>query len=297
MMLKIIFRSIRKSVYQLIASFPIDSKIYFYLSRACYFLTFLVNNRRMPVTNKKRFNDFLYARKISGLFVGALPRCFADKLKCKEYISNKLGNGFTVPTISVLNNPIEVTKFIPHSFPLFIKPNHSSGRFFLVNSLAQYEQKIPEIISWLTHDYFSETLAEEYYGVSKSVIIEPYIDEKFKMEGSIHCIKGVPKVITLIDRFDPEKSRQSFDVSMKSLNVAFGQPYKAIDVSQLNCLDSLILETKKLAQNVDYVRVDFYLSDSSFLFGELTNVPSGASGKFFPAEGEHRFNSAFFEDY
>jgi len=273
-----------------VISFGVPSKVYFILSRTYYLIWFVLKFKRFPIYKNSRFVDYLYARKVSGILLEEFRRNLTDKFLAKQYIQSKLGDRYTIETLAILSTIDEIKNFMSPVFPIFVKPTHSSGRQLLLHSQEEFDKNMDIMASWLSHDYFLDTLEENYFDLDKRIIIEPVITDEYHLEGSAHCIDGRIKVISLIDRFDAEKRRESFNSKLVPINGSIGNGYKKINLTYINRLQELLNSIESLVKDIDYLRVDFYLSNNFFLIGELTNLPAGGGVVFFPKSSEKTFN-------
>lgn len=262
-------------------------------ANAYHWLTFVARHRRWPGKPASGFNNYLFALKTSGRLAHALRRRVTDKALGKRYIDGLLGRGHTVPTLAVLDSPEAIAAFAPAVFPVVLKPTHSSGRIAICHDADALLAVRPVLLGWLAHDYYCDALESNYAGLARRVIAEPYIDKAFHLEGSIHCRNGRARVISVIDRFDTQKRRASLTPDWRHLHVALGQPYHALDMAPPAFLGALLEAAETVSAAFDYIRVDFYASDTGFLLGELTNLPGGALARFSSRDGERRFNRAF----
>ena len=258
------------------------------------YLRFIWVHRRVPRDKRDHFNDFLFRVRVSGVLREPLRKAITDKILAKEYIAQRLGQNYTVPTVVVLDTDEEVRNYHSNCFPLVLKPSHSSGRILIVNNINEYYANLKYLSDWLKHDYFFQSLEENYRGLVGRVLAEPFISAEFFLEGSIHCRQGMPKIVTFIDRFNPSKSRESFDVNFQALNVALGCPYQPLALDRPVFWQDLLNAATKLANDFAYIRIDFYASRDAFLIGELTNLPAGSYGRFSSLDGADRFSAAFF---
>jgi hypothetical protein len=257
-----------------------------------HWICFAVRHKRAPRHANHSFNDFLFQLKTSSELSSPLRQYVTDKEHGKTYITSTLGAGSTIETLAVIRSRSDLDNFSPKDFPAVFKPTHSSGRIAFIESLSDYALAKPMLRSWFDHDYFATTLERNYQGLDPKIIVEPYISKDMRFEGSIHCRHGAAKVISLIDRFDADKRRASFDRSWRPLHVALGQPYHALEIDVPRYAAALLAATEKIAREFTYVRIDFYASDDTFLFGELTNLPGGGLAKFSSKAGEQRFSDA-----
>ncbi|SLM47450.1 protein of unknown function [Nitrospira japonica] len=257
-----------------------------------YLFQFLEVHNRLPVRPNRLFNDFLFKIKSGSELKHPLRRLVTDKELGKIYIEKKLGRGVTPRTHMILRSAAAVDRDTPSVYPSVVKPTHCSGRIVIVRSASEYAAASPTIKNWLQEDYFLDDLEKNYVGLERKVIVEEYIDDSFVLEGSLHCLNGEPKVISLIDR--TTKSRQSFDVNAMPLGVSLHFPLQEFEPKSWEFLPQLLESARILASEFDYVRVDFYTDTTRILFGELTHLPAGGTGKFYPANGEMKFSEAFF---
>ena len=253
---------------------------------------FLATHKRLPIRPNTLFNDFLFQLSSSSELGSPLRTFITDKEFGKMYVEKKLGAGTTPATLCVLRTPEKVDTYLPSTYPIVVKPTHSFGRIVLVLSESDYHKAKTKIKDWLNQDYFLESLERNYAKLEKKIIVEQYIDDTFTIEGSVHCLSGEPKIITLIDR--KTKERQSFDTNKTPLGVSLQYPLKEFEPKDWGFLDSLLKSSRILSGEFTYIRIDFYTDGERVLFGELTNLPAGGMGKFFPAGGEKKFSEVFF---
>lgn len=257
-----------------------------------YLFQFLEVHNRLPVRPNRLFNDFLFKIKSGSELENPLRRVVTDKELGKVYIEKKLGSGVVPLTYTILRSAEAIDRGRPSVYPSVIKPTHSSGRLVIVRSASEYAAALPTIKNWLQEDYFLDDLEKNYVGLERKVIVEEYIDDSFVLEGSLHCLNGEPKVISLIDR--TTKSRQSFDANTTPLGVSLHFPLQEFEPQSWDFLPSLLKSARVLSSEFGYIRVDFYTDTTRILFGELTHLPAGGTGKFYPANGEVKFSEAFF---
>lgn len=72
---------------------------------------------------------------------------------------------------------------------------------------------------------------------------------------------------TITLRMLPFQNHQQKQIPKRELGL---QPHRMAEQNQ-NKLDELIEISQKLAEDIDYCRVDFFLTDDKWVFGEFTN--------------------------
>lgn len=257
-----------------------------------HLVLFLARHKRIPMKPDRLFNDFLFQLKTSSEIGGPLRTYITDKEFGKLFIEKKLGPGTTPITLAILRTAEEIDRYHLVQYPSVIKPTNSFGRVVVARSQDDYDQAKATMKKWLSEDYFLTSLEKNYAKLERKVLIEDYIEETFVIEGSVHCLWGQPRIISLIDR--QTKARQSFDVDRVPLGVSLAFPLKQFEPEHWDFWVTLLENSRILSSEFRYIRVDFYTDGKRLLFGELTNLPAGGNGKFFPSDGEERFSAVFF---
>lgn len=106
------------------------------LFRVVLYLThlfkFLEEHKRFPIRPNTLFNDFLFQLKAGSELGSPLRTFITDKELAKIYVEKKLGAETTTATLCVMRTPEEVETYLPATYPVVIKPTHSSRRIVLV---------------------------------------------------------------------------------------------------------------------------------------------------------------------
>jgi len=255
---------------------------------------FYLRYGRLPHRKALLYNEYLFNLKHSRDFVSNLRACVTDKESVKDFISSILGADKTIKTLAVIKSKKDLKSFAAHKFPAVLKPTHSSGRFLLCESNHKIKESKNILLGWLAHDYFYHSLEFNYSGLEKKIIVEEFLSERFFLEGSVHCKNGIPKIVSLINRYT--KERQSYSANKSPLGVSLSFALKDLKVRNWNFFNVLLGECKKLSKPFSYIRIDFYTDGDEIIYGELTNLPAGGNGIFFPENGEEIFSSEFFSD-
>lgn len=260
--------------------------------RARCWLDMLLFHGRAPAQPARLFNDFLYAIKVGPELELPLRHQISDKVLVKAHIQDILGPATTVPTLAVLDSAGAIGSWRPQAWPVAVKPTHSSGQILRVGSEAEWLAAQSRITGWLSHDFFRASLERNYAGLKKRVIVEPWLDEALRLEGSVHCRAGVPKIVSIIERYS--KARQSFDTARRPLGVSLAFPTTGFHLDDWTFFAPLLEAAARLSRDLSYIRVDFYTDGKRLVFGEMTNLPASGLGRFYPAGGEEIFSQVFF---
>ena len=253
---------------------------------------FLAQYKRLPSQPPTRFNEFLFFLKTSSEIENPLRKRITDKEFSKLFINQALGGIRTIETVSISRTESDINNLSFENFPVVLKPTHSSGRKIIVSNEEELNAARKTLKCWLSHDYFFSSFEKNYEGIEKKVIAEGYLEESYYLEGSVHCREGQAKIVSLINRHS--KERESFSTSKIPLGVSLAFPLKKLNFDNLDFFSELISDSEKLATHFTYIRVDFYTNGKDIIFGELTNLPAGGNGKFYPENGEEIFSKYFF---
>jgi hypothetical protein len=284
----------RRRITAAIAGIPAESSLFRLAAYALHCQAFVFRHRRWPGSPDREFNDFLFSRKVNGSLSDPLCRFVTDKEHGKTFIAERVGAHRTIPTVAILRSPREIDDFRADGWPLVAKPTHSSGRKAIIEDQQELSLAIPMMRDWLEHCYFRESLELNYRDLERKVIVERYLPDTFPFEGSIYCRDGQPRVISIVDRRTDDRTRVSLDGQGRPVHFALGRRYCPMPDPKLPYLETLMAEAAVLAERFAFIRVDFYGSPTDFLFGELTNLPAAALGRFDSPAGAAEFNGAFF---
>lgn len=213
-----------------------------------------------------------------------------DKLKVKDFIAQRLGEGYTFPTIGIWNSFDKIDfDNLPNKFVL--KCTHDSGSYFICQdkSTLDKEDARKKLLVNFKKDYYIKSREFPYKGLTPRIIAEPLIqDNKYPdlRDFKFMCFNGEPKLFYItsnnqkrrgynIDYFDLQGNHLKIEKSGNPNNV---QNRPSIPEK----LKEMITIAKKLAKNTYFLRVDFYEVDYRIYVGELTFFDFAGFGKFKP---------------
>lgn len=219
-----------------------------------------------------------------------------DKITAKEYVAEKIGEQYIIPTLGVWNHfdDIDFTQ-LPQQFVL--KTNHGSGgsdvvicrdkdkldmkaaRQLLENSLKRngYNKYREWPYKNVERKIFAEQLLVDYD--DKGLRREELTDYKF------YCFNGEPKFCQVIkdrksketiDFFDMEWNHQEFYGLNPKAKQAKEIPTRPRNLRQMADI------ARTLSANLTFCRIDLYEVSDREYFGEITFYPSSGFGTFTP---------------
>lgn len=249
-----------------------------YQDRIYYFYKF----KRFPNIHKpKLFNEkIMYRKFVTGDYIryGNL----SDKVLVRSYIAKMIGAEYLVPLLHESDDPASLLELNTLKNTV-IKANHGSGMVEIVleepDSIRK-QQLVRQCEEWLKQDFSLQSREIHYRYIKPRILVEQYmgdgklaaIDYKFhmfnKQDGNFEYVLQV-----IYNRCGNGPLSMNFYVN--SLQQCF---YKirdtGLDISDnKDTLEKALCLSKKLANDFDYVRVDWYINAGQVYFGELTFTP------------------------
>ncbi len=259
-------------------------KLYFYLRM----------NKKGDFKNPKTFSEKLQWLKLNNR--NQSYTSMVDKYLVKDYVSNKIGAKYIIPTIGVWDNfeDIDFDK-LPESFVM--KCTHDSGGLVICKNKKglDIEQAKNKIQKSLNYNYFYAGREWVYKDVQPRIIVEKYMSEKGSedlKDYKIFCFNGEPKIIQVdFDRFINHK-RNMYDTEWNLLDFELQYP-KDVDtiIDKPHKLSKMLELARDLSKDIPFLRVDFYIIDGELFFGELTFFPGCGVEKIQPLKWENKLGN------
>ena len=263
--------------------------------------TFLLENRlmnfyekqagyRMDIKHPQTFTEKLQWYKLYYNGDGHLER-IVDKYLFKQYIKEKLGEGYTIPLLGRWTSIHDLKKDwdkLPEEFCLK-STLQSDGRFikfFHKKSLTDFASIENELNDWLNpKKTLINSFCRAYYNATPSIIAEKYIENvKDQLyDYKFFCFDGKPFCIeSAKERFNEEETHFTFyDLEWNKLNVT-SRNHPNGDVPYPFHLDDMINLSKILSKGFPHIRVDFFDTKDKLYIAELTLYTAGGFSKYKP---------------
>lgn len=267
-------------------------------------LEFLAGHGRLPERRPRRLDDQVFALRVSGRLSDPLRRSVTCKERVKTYIAAVAGDRFNVATYRILRTPEEAASFRPERFPCIIKPAHGTGDVAYCGEPA--DAPAPEVLlGWLARDYYRSGRERNYLGLRRQIIVEEFLTEDGRTtvpEYQVWCFGGKARFAQAIHgKFTtdlgrrPQGCRRSFhDTGWRPLPV-IGPTPDAFSAERPRQLPLLLALAERLAEPFDFLRVDFYATESEVRVGELTSCPNRGLSPFFSRSGQFLLGAYFDE--
>ena len=225
-----------------------------------------------------------------------------DKLEFKNWLREKIGDGYTVPVIAIWNDFEEIDeKQLPAKFVL--KTNHTSGTTYIhTGKVAPDKDKIRSILGHRYDlDLYIDSCEWAYKDVKRKIFAEELLEYDNPLDGvsdyKFLCFNGVPHYVQFFsaqeDHYfrDVEKMVTSFqafyDMNWNRLDMKQGMPFEnqiEIDIPRPIKFEEMKDIARQLSDGFPFVRVDFFEIEGKIYLSELTFCPYSGKYKFNPEE-------------
>lgn len=246
-----------------------------------------VFDKKLDLKNPITFNEKIFWLKL----YDRRPEytTIVDKLSVKQYVADKIGEEYVIPTLGVWDKPEEIDwDSLPTQFVL--KCTHDSGGLVICRDKSELDKDaaIKKLRNSLKRNYYKAGREWPYKNVPRRIIAEKYIESTSKTKDlpdyKWYCFNGVPTYcqviqdrssVETIDFFDTQWKHQDF-IGLNPAKHAEEEPSKPDDIAQQ------IRIAKDLSQGIPFCRIDLYSINNKTLFGEITFYPAGGTGIFIP---------------
>ena len=309
-----------KSILTKLDSETIYKKYYDYLSKVLSEKNYKINTKKISYRAFMFFdhrnytnilNDKLYLKMIFKLKLGYSldlknPQTFneklqwlklydrnpnyiqmVDKYEVRKYISKNIGEEYLIPLIGVYNKfeDIDFEK-LPNQF--VIKCTHDSGGVVICKNkskldIQKAEDKIKKSIN---RNYYYSGREWPYKNIKPRIIIEQYMEDKKAKElidYKIMCFNGSPKLsFTCSERYNDGLKVTFYDLNWEKMPFERHYPSSIKGIEKPKNYELMLELSKKLSNNIPFVRVDWYEINGKLYFGELTFYPGSGMEEFKP---------------
>ena len=213
-----------------------------------------------------------------------------DKYAVKEYVAEKLGSEYVIPTLGVWDRVEDIDwDSLPNQFVL--KCTHDSGGLVICKDKNKIDKSaaLKKLNGCLKKIYYKQYREWPYKDVPHRIIAEKYIEDE---SGELNDYKvfnfgGEPRMIQVdYNRFNGHL-RNLYSPEWVRINATMGYPSDpSREFPKPKVLDELLELCKILSVGIPHVRTDFYIVDNKIYFGEMTFYHSSGFQKITPKEFE-----------
>lgn len=216
-----------------------------------------------------------------------------DKVKVRTYIAEKIGSQYLIELLGSWNSAYEIElDKLPEQFVL--KCNHDSGSTILCTDKATFDSKtsFEKLEKARKTNYYKKGREWPYKHVIPQILAEPLLtnDADLLLDYKFMCFNGKVKCIFVCSEREKHFVKVTFfDREWKKMPLERHYPSSDKDIKKPANLELMIELAETLAENIPFVRVDFYEIDNKVLFGEMTFFPGSGVEEFRPEEYDYKF--------
>lgn len=251
-------------------------------------LKYRVIKGRFPrLRNPRTFTEKLQARKLYDR--NPLYPVLVDKHACKDWVAERIGPAHVIPTQWVGQDLAEVD-WDMIQLPVVAKPTHASG----VGKLLYTREDVAALLkdnpsaAWLAIDHARYNREWAYRGVPAQIIVETMLQDHGRIPWDYRLVTFNGKVAHI--EVDIREGGQGYNASYTpdwtklELEDSDYLPLYPGDVPRPPRLAEMVALAERLAEGIDFVRVDLYASADWVYVGEMTLYPGGGFEQVEPPE-------------
>lgn len=231
--------------------------------------------QKLNLDNPKTFTEKLQWLKLYNR--KPIYTTMVDKYGAKQYISDIVGDEYTIPTIGVWDQFEDIDfSSLPSEFVL--KCTHDSGSIIVCSDKRTLN--IDEIKKHfhfhLKNDEYILGREWPYRDVHRRIICEPLLTDNNSSTGStikdykFFCFNGIPKIMYISNDRGDDPRTDFFDMDFNHLPIRMKDPNADIPPEKPKCFDTMKSIARKLSEGIPHLRVDFYVVNNKPYVGELT---------------------------
>lgn len=242
-------------------------------------------NKHLNLKNPKTFNEKMqYLKLYNRRFI--LTK-MADKYAVKELVTSLIGKEYVVSLLGVWNGFDEIDfDALPKKFVL--KTTHDCGGVFVCKDKKEMNKHNvrKKMEEHLTYNYYTHAREWPYKAIPRRIIAEEYIEDPSQeclVVYKVFCFGGKPYLVQVIQGDKTERETiDYFDLEWKLLSIKQNYPNSKVHMEKPNCLSRMLDLSEKLAGDMPFIRVDWYIVGDKLLFSEFTMYSDAGFEKFNP---------------
>ena len=213
-----------------------------------------------------------------------------DKYEVKQYIADKIGEEYIIPTLGVWDKFDDIDfNSLPNEFVL--KCTHDSGGLVICKDKSKLDIEFArrKISKSLKTNHFWQGREWPYKDVKPRIIAEKFMKDRdfdnlnvFK----IFNFNGEPKIIQTIQNDKmPNETIDYFDTDWNLLDLKQNYPNSKNPLPRPETLNEMLELARILAKDTaPFIRTDFYEINGKVYFSEFTFYSDSGFAKFTPEE-------------
>lgn len=202
-----------------------------------------------------------------------------DKCEAKKYVADIIGEQYIIPTLGVWDRFEDIDfDSLPNQFVL--KCTHDSGGIVICRDKSQLnrEKARKKINRSLNANYYLVYREWPYKNIRGRVLAEKYMEDESGEElrdYKVLCFNGEPKLIELHQgRYTDHQTQDFYNIKWEKQSISQTglSNYQITNevYPKPSTLDLMVDLSRKLAEGIPHIRVDWYSIGDRLYWGELT---------------------------
>ena len=235
-------------------------------------------HKKLNLNHPKTFNEKLQWLKIHDR--KDIYTKMVDKVGAKEFVAERIGEKYVIPTIGVWNHPEDINfDELPDKFVIKCAHNSGSGMYICRDKRKMDIEKVRfDLNRGLRENYFLYTREWPYKNVPRRILAEMFLDsgsDEPVDDYKVLCFGGEPKLIELHrGRFTNHQTQDFYDLMWNKTRISQGCcanfAHSNSVASKPPLLKEMIDLSRELSKDTRHLRVDWYCINEKLYFGELT---------------------------
>lgn len=252
--------------------------------------------RKLDLENPKGFNEKLQWLKLHDR--NPLYTTLVDKYRVKQWVADKIGNQYVTETYAHWSRAEDIDiSCLPERFVL--KTNHDCGGVAICRDRSEFDLEAAKkkLAKHLETNYYWGGREWPYKNVKPLIFAEEYLDPADGMNDLpdyklYRFNTGHVVTCAMTERFTGlGYTATYFDEDWHRLDMADEGHDTRPDIPRPAQFDLMKELSAKLAEDMPFVRVDFYVSTSRLLFGEMTFYSASGFETWSPSSWDDCFGS------
>lgn len=216
--------------------------------------------------NLQTFNEKLQWLKLYDR--NPLYTTLVDKYRVKQWVAEKIGEQYVIPTLTVYNSVEEIDlNKLPNQFVL--KCNHDSGSVVVCRDKSSFDLEATKakLGKALKHNFYWDAREWPYKNVKRCVFAEQFMKDSTMKEDVLDHTKFFKVDFNL---FKWHK-RKLYDTHWSCIETNIHQSAEQeSSYDKSKALDEMLGLSKRLGERFKQVQVGYYIIDDRVIFGELS---------------------------
>lgn len=275
---------------RMVSPFIKDDKRYL-----CWYY-YLNMHRRLNLKSPTTYNE-----KISWLKLydrHPLYTTLVDKLKVKDYVTEKIGAEHVIQTLGVWKRAedIEWDK-LPNRFVLKTTQGGGNIGVMICRDKSQLDKArvIKKMNAALKQDLYSSSREWPYKNVEPMIFAEVYMEDEHGelRDYKFFCFNGKCKMLFVATERQTREEPffNFFDEQYNPLPFKQGHPVNPVLPEKPEGFDEMVRIAEELSKGLPHVRMDLYIINGKVYFGEYTFYHFGGVMPFEPAEWDEKIGN------